>query len=96
VDGRFAAPIGAAGVNEGILDSGENMAITKRQSVDRKSSFEQKPWEDAVLRDVYAERDAYAAEHGYDLNRIFADLKDRESRSSLRHRPTQDTASIPI
>lgn len=59
------------------------MATTKRQSAHRKNSFEQKPWEDEVLREVYAERDAYAAEHGYDLNRIFADLKGRESRSSL-------------
>jgi hypothetical protein len=60
------------------------MATTKQQSARRKSSFEQKPWEDEVLREVYAERDGYAAEHDYDLNRIFADLKGRESRSSLR------------
>jgi hypothetical protein len=45
---------------------------------------EQKPWEDEVLRDVYAERDAYAAEHGYDLDRIYADLKRRELKSRLR------------
>jgi len=44
----------------------------------------EKPWEDAVLREVYAERDAYAAEHGHDLDRLYADLKGRESRSSLR------------
>jgi hypothetical protein len=37
-----------------------------------------------VLREVYAERDAYAAEHGHDLDRLYADLKGRESRSSLR------------
>lgn len=43
-----------------------------------------KPWEDAVLQEVYAERDAYAAEHGHDLDRLYADLKGRESRSSLR------------
>ena len=60
------------------------MATIKRQSARRRSSCEQKPWEDEVLREVYAERDAYAAEHGYDLNRLFADLKGRESTSSLR------------
>ena len=31
-----------------------------------------------VLRQVYAARDAYAAEHGRDLDRIYADLKRRE------------------
>ena len=43
----------------------------------------QKPWEDEVIREVYAGRDAYAAEHGYDLDRIFADLKRREAGSRL-------------
>lgn len=45
---------------------------------------EQKPWEDEVLREVYATRDAYAAEHGYDLDRIYADLKRREAGSRVR------------
>jgi hypothetical protein len=45
---------------------------------------DQKPWEDEVLRGVYEERDAYAAEHGYDLDRIYADLKQREAASHLR------------
>lgn len=43
----------------------------------------QKPWEDEVIRELYAGRDAYAAEHGYDLDRIFADLKRREAGSRL-------------
>jgi hypothetical protein len=60
------------------------MGTQKRPSVHRKSLSEQKPWEDEVLRDVYAERDAYSAEHGYNLDRIYADLKRRESNSRLR------------
>jgi hypothetical protein len=64
------------------------MAIRKRPSAPPKSSSEQKPWEDEVLREVYAARDAYAAEHGYDLDRIFADLKRREATSRLRRAKT--------
>jgi hypothetical protein len=60
------------------------MATRKRPSVPRKSLSEQKPSEDEVLREVYAARDAYAAEHGYDLDRIYADLKRREANSRLR------------
>jgi hypothetical protein len=57
------------------------MATPKRPSVRRKSLSEQKPWEDEVLQEVYAERDSYAAEHGYDLDQIYADLKRREASS---------------
>ena len=59
------------------------MGTRKRPSAPRKSLLEGKPWEDEVLREVYAVRDAYAAEHGYDLNRIYADLKCREASSRL-------------
>jgi hypothetical protein len=37
-----------------------------------------------VLREVYAMRDDYAAEHGYNLDRIYADLKQREADRVLR------------
>jgi len=44
----------------------------------------QKPWEHEVLQAVYAVRDSYAAEHGYNLDQIYADLKRREVSSDLR------------
>ena len=74
------------------------MALTEQQSAPLKSSVDAKavpaaveePWMDDVLRDLYAARDAYAAEHGYDLNRIFADLKRREQSSELRRSTDED------
>lgn len=70
--------IAAEGVEEQI------MATQKRPSVHLKSSSHRKPWEDEVLREVYAARDAYAAEHSYDLDRIYADIKHREAKRRLR------------
>ena len=63
-------------------DSGESW-LHENASALRKSLCEQRPWEDEVLRGVYATRDAYASEHGYDLDRIFADLIRREASSRL-------------
>ena len=37
-----------------------------------------------MLQEVYAVRDSYAAEHGYNLDQIYADLKRREASSGLR------------
>lgn len=51
------------------------MATRKPQSVRPKNSSNQEPWADDILLSLHAERDAYAAEHGYDLDRIYADLK---------------------
>ena len=45
-------------------------AKPKRPAVRRKSLSKQKPWEDDVLHEVYAVRDSYAAEHGYNLDQI--------------------------
>jgi hypothetical protein len=63
------------------------MATRKRPSAPRKNSSNAGPWEDEVLREVYAVRDAYAAECGYDLKRIYADLKRREASSRLQREP---------
>ena len=60
------------------------MAMEEQQSAHPKSSSDYEPWEDEVLRDLYAIRDDYSAEHGYDLDRIYADLKRREANSLLR------------
>lgn len=60
------------------------MATRKQPSVPPKNLCEERPWEDEVLREVYAVRDTYTAEHGYDLDRIYADLKRREAVSGLR------------
>jgi hypothetical protein len=60
------------------------VATQKRPSIPRKSLADQKPWEDEVLREVYSARDAYAAEDGFDLERIYVDLKNREVKSHLR------------
>ena len=69
------------------------MATQKPQSARRKSLSDQKPWEDEVLTDLYAVRDAYSAEHDYDLGRIYADLKRREAQSPLKRLKPTPTAS---
>lgn len=68
------------------------MDTRKRPSAPRKSLCEQNPWQDEILREVYAVRDAYAAEHGYDLDRIYADLKRREALSRL---PRAEARPLP-
>lgn len=60
------------------------MATTEQPSVPRKNSSDLVPWVDEVLRELYASRDAYAEEHGNDLDRIFADLARREKTSEVR------------
>ncbi len=73
------------------------MGTTKRASVLPKNSSEEKPWEDEVLREVYAVRDEYTAEHGHDLDKIYADLKRREAKSRLSRthvRPDKDASKL--
>jgi hypothetical protein len=57
--------------------------MPKQRSVLPKSSSEWKPWDDEVLQELYAQRDAYSAEHGHDVRRIFEDMK-RRSAERLR------------
>ncbi len=59
------------------------MAIEKRKSVHPKNLSDHVCWEDEVLSQVYAVRDEYAAEHDYDLDKIYEDLKRREAASAL-------------
>lgn len=65
--------------------------MPSRRSALRKNS-EWKPWDhDEVLRELYANRDAYSAEHGHDLRRIFEDMKRRsEERAKRQSRPAKD------
>lgn len=61
----------------------------KRKQPPPKNSPEGRPCrEDEILREVHSIRDAYSAELGHDLNRIFADLKRREASSTLRKAST--------
>lgn len=45
------------------------MDTRKQPSVLLKNSSEGTPWDDEVIQEVYAVRDAYAAEHENDLDR---------------------------
>ena len=43
------------------------------------------PWQDdEILTEIYAMREAYAAEHGYSVQRIFDDLKRKETNRLAR------------
>ncbi len=70
----------------------QNMAIEKRKSVHPKNSSDQECWEEEVLRQVYAVRDEYAAEHDHNLDKIYEDLKRREAGSTLIRSTSQPLA----
>lgn len=61
------------------------MRTPSRQSAHPKPSSEWKPWQgDEILEEVYRVRDQFAREHGHDLKRIFATLKDLEKTSPMK------------
>jgi hypothetical protein len=61
------------------------MGTRSRQSARPKPSSEWKPWQgDEILEEVYRVRDELAREHGHDLNRIFAALKEQEKASPMK------------
>ena len=60
------------------------MASKKRPPKPFKSSLEKKAYDDEILRELYAQRDAYCAKFGYDLKRIAADMNKRGAESRLR------------
>ena len=63
-------------------------------NVPERVHHDQKPWEDEVLREMYAARDGYAAKHGYDLGRIYRDLERREATSRLRRVKARPLARV--
>jgi hypothetical protein len=62
------------------------MDTVEQRYVRQKSSSDRKPWEDEVLREVYAGRDAHAAQFGNDATKIYKDLvkKGKSVRVTLR------------
>ena len=61
------------------------MGTQSRQSAHPKTSSEWKPWQgDEVLEEVYRIRDEFARQHGHNLDRIFAELKELEKTSPMK------------
>jgi hypothetical protein len=57
----------------------------EQRSVRRKNSSDRKLWEDEILQEVYAGRDAHAKQFGNDAAQIYKDLvkKGRSIRGKL-------------
>ena len=50
------------------------MDTVEQRSVRRKNSSDRKPWDDEILQEVYAGRDAHAKQFGNDAAQIYKDL----------------------
>ena len=51
-------------------------------------------YRDKIISEVWRNRDAYAAEHGHDLSKIVADLRQRQRRRHVKtvdRRPNKQT-----
>ena len=66
------------------------MATEASQSVPQTNSRNRKPWEDEILREVYAIREEISAEHGHDLKGLIEDLIQEQKHNP---RPRIDTES---
>ncbi len=57
------------------------MAINQQPSALPKSSWDLTTSRDEIVEEIHAWRESYAAQFGYDLDRIFEDLKAKEARN---------------
>jgi hypothetical protein len=69
------------------------MVMTNQRSALPKNSSDWKPWDDEVLQELYAQRDAYSAEHGHDVRRIFEDMK-RRAAERLQQAPLRSESEV--
>jgi hypothetical protein len=78
--------IANATIRRSLKGSLSPMDTIEQRYVRQKNSSDRKPWEDEVLQEVYAGRDAHAAQFGNDATQIYKDLvkKGRSIRAKLR------------
>ena len=66
------------------------MASKRQPSAPPKNSSEWRPWDDdPILRDEYAQREAFAAECGYSLDAMYAHWKKNEQELLAKRGPAR-------